>query len=90
MATPINLWIIFIWTKNITKKSPIIFFDDIDVIFTDLNSQSKGAIDKKYFTCFNKGGVDIDGKAFMKKVSVKKGEVQSLWFGLEILEGSTV
>ena len=37
-----------------------------------------------YFTCFNKGGVDIDGKAFMKKVSVKKGEVQSLWFGLEI------
>ena len=58
--------------------------DDIDVIFTDLNSQSKGAIDKKYFTCFNKGGVDIDGKAFMKKVSVKKGEVQSLWFGLEI------
>ncbi|PDH49703.1 MAG: hypothetical protein CND58_03235 [Rhodothermaeota bacterium MED-G16] len=58
--------------------------DDIDIIFTDLNSQSKGTIDKKYFTCFNKGGIDIDGKAFMKKVSVKKGEVQSLWFGLEI------
>lgn len=58
--------------------------DNIDIIFTDLNSQSKGTIDKKYFTCFNKGGIDIDGKAFMKKVSVKKGEVQSLWFGLEI------
>ncbi|MBV20038.1 MAG: hypothetical protein CL870_02955 [Cytophagia bacterium] len=58
--------------------------DDIDIIFTDLNSRSKGTIDKKYFTCFNKGGIDIDGKAFMKKVSVKKGEVQSLWFGLEI------
>ena len=58
--------------------------DDIDIIFTDLNSQSKGTIDKKYFTCFNKGGIDIDGKAFVKKVSVKKGEVQSLWFGLEI------
>ena len=58
--------------------------DDIDVIFTDLNSSSKGTVDKKYFTCFNKGGVDLDGKAFTKKVSVKMGEVQSLWFGLEI------
>ena len=58
--------------------------DDIDIIYTDLNSSSKGTIDKKYFTCFNKGGVDLDGKAFTKKVSVKMGEVQSLWFGLEI------
>ena len=32
--------------------------DDIDIIFTDLNSQSKGTIDKKYFTCFNKGGIE--------------------------------
>ena len=72
------------YTFQIGVLSPNKDIDDIDIVFSDLNSSSKGTIDKKYFTCFNKGGVDLDGKSFLKKISVNKGEVQSLWFGLEI------
>ncbi len=32
-------------------------------------------------TCFNCGGVDENGKAFRKNVSVPKGAVQALWVG---------
>ena len=34
------------------------------------------------FTCFNLGGVDHFGEPFEKDVSVEKGEVQALWFGV--------
>lgn len=35
-------------------------------------------------TCFNVEGIDPYGKAFTKKVQVAKGEVQALWFGVDI------
>lgn len=35
-------------------------------------------------TCFNLEGVDSDGKYFKKRVDVKKGNVQPLWFGVDI------
>ncbi|WP_316818522.1 glycoside hydrolase domain-containing protein [Pedobacter nyackensis] len=35
-------------------------------------------------TCFNIEGNDSRGKYFTKKINVAKGEVQSLWFGVDI------
>lgn len=35
-------------------------------------------------TCFNTGGVDFEGKPFIKKVDVPRGKVQALWFGVDI------
>jgi hypothetical protein len=37
-------------------------------------------------TCFNTGGIDADGKSFVKKLDVPKGHVQALWFGVDIPE----
>lgn len=37
-------------------------------------------------TCFNTGGIDAEGKAFTKKLSVAKGNVQALWIGVDIPE----
>ncbi len=38
-------------------------------------------------TCFNCGGIDEKGNAFVKEVSVPAGTVQALWIGLQIPEG---
>jgi hypothetical protein len=37
-------------------------------------------------TCFNLGGIDFEGKPFVKRVDVPKGKVQALWFGIDIPE----
>ena len=37
---------------------------------------------RRTLTCFNTGGVDEDGRAFTKKVSVEAGAVQPLWIGM--------
>ena len=39
---------------------------------------------KERFTCFNTEGVNPDGKPFTKQVQVARGQVQPLWFGLDI------
>ena len=38
-------------------------------------------------TCFNVEGVDPYGKAFTKDLNVEKGNVQALWFGIDIPNG---
>ncbi|MDH4063703.1 MAG: DUF6067 family protein, partial [Acidobacteriota bacterium] len=39
---------------------------------------------QKTLTCFNCGGVDENGRPFMKTVSVGPGEVQPLWMGVQV------
>ena len=56
---------------------------DVKTSFTDLTSPSE-KISKNNITCFNTSGVDLNGKAFIKNISVKKGKVQALWFGINI------
>lgn len=41
---------------------------------------------KDRITCFNTEGINSAGKSFTKKVNVSKGQVQPLWFGLDIPE----
>jgi len=38
------------------------------------------------FSAFNLGGIDPAGKEFTKEVDVEEGEVQALWFGVQIPE----
>lgn len=74
------------YTFQVGVFSPKINLHDIDVYFTDFESKEGNSISKKMITCFNKGGIDLNGKAFNKTISVKTGITQPLWFGIEIPE----
>lgn len=50
---------------------------------TDLVSDNN-KIAASSVTCFNTEGVDPYGVAFTKQISVKRGDVQPLWFGVDI------
>ena len=57
----------------------------IAVTFSDLaGDNSGGTILASALRCFNLGGVNWDGAALTKTVSVAKGTVQPLWCGVQI------
>ncbi|MBZ5495793.1 MAG: DUF6067 family protein [Acidobacteriia bacterium] len=56
---------------------------DITVRFSDLRGGSR-SIPSSALRCINTGGINWDGAQFKKTVAVKKGQVQALWFGVEI------
>ncbi len=58
--------------------------ENIKLEFSDLINKNGDRISHHAFTCFNTDGVDIDGKAFTKRVTVKQGRVQPLWVGTDI------
>lgn len=61
--------------------------EDIQVEFSDLKKGNSGKmIPAKNMCCFNKGGLDLSGKTFIKKVNVQRGRIQALWMGID-LEG---
>ncbi|MCK5276988.1 MAG: hypothetical protein KAK04_00595, partial [Cyclobacteriaceae bacterium] len=39
---------------------------------------------KDRITCFNAGGIDLNGESFEKIINVGPGKIQALWFGVEI------
>ena len=58
---------------------------DLSVSFADLRSSKGGrTIPSSAFRCFNTGGTNWSGKAFSKAVSVAKGRIQALWFGVQV------
>ncbi|MFQ5753182.1 MAG: glycoside hydrolase domain-containing protein, partial [bacterium] len=60
---------------------------NIAVHFEDLKSKDgRVSIPASELHCFNVGGIDWTGKTFKKVVSVAKGKVQPLWFGVQIPE----
>jgi hypothetical protein len=52
--------------------------------FSDLVSDKGDKIPAQAIRCFNLGGKDWLGNAFVKEVSVEKGKVQALWVGVDI------
>ena len=58
--------------------------DNITVEYSDLVAENGDSISKKALTCFNLTGTNYDGSKMTKKVSVPKGKVQALWFGIDI------
>ena len=68
--------------------SPNKRLEDIDINFLDFKSKNGYKIKKEMITCFNKGGIDLNGKEFSKTISVNSGKTQALWFGIEIPENT--
>ncbi len=60
--------------------------DGVAVRFSDLKAASGAAIPSRELRCFNLGGRDWTGKPFSKQVTVGRGEVQALWFGVQVPE----
>ena len=60
--------------------------ENVKVKLEDFESDDGKKIGKQLMTCFNKEGVDFEGNAFVKQVSLNAGRVQALWFGID-LEG---
>jgi hypothetical protein len=59
---------------------------DLSIIFSELRAAKGGRIPSSAFRCFNTGGTNWEGAAFKKRVTVEKGQVQPLWFGVQIPE----
>ncbi len=60
--------------------------EDIKITFSPLINGGMGKIGSESFTCFNLGGIDWEGKTFVKKCPVGKGKVQPLWVGFQVPE----
>lgn len=58
--------------------------EDVKIKFSSLGKSGKFSIDEATFTCFNLGGTDWEGKPFVKKCFVPKGNVQPLWIGFQV------
>lgn len=59
--------------------------DSLETGFSDLKAVSGGgSIIAEALRCFNTGGIDWTGKKFKKKCGVAKGNVQALWYGVQV------
>ena len=58
--------------------------EDVKIEFSDLKERNGKIIESSRMTCFNKGGTDIRGNAFTKRVNVPAGRVQALWMGIDL------
>ena len=68
----IGVWAPFKEIKNLQYK------------VSNLKTQSGEIISAKLFTCFNKEGVDPYGNSFTKTINIDTGNIQALWFGIDI------
>lgn len=60
--------------------------EKIRVKFSGLSKQGKEIIDPQAFTCFNTGGIDLEGKSFEKECNLNQNNIQALWMGIQIPE----
>ena len=58
--------------------------EDVSAEFSDLSSGDGRTIPAKALCCFNLGGTDWLGRPLRKVVNVPKGNVQPLWFGVDV------
>ncbi|MEZ4697193.1 MAG: DUF6067 family protein [Rhodothermales bacterium] len=65
--------------------------DSLESVSATVSDFTQGArtLSADAFTCFNLGGVDLDGDVFAKDVGVAAGTVQPLWFGVMIPENQS-
>ncbi|NWK57303.1 hypothetical protein HW115_16900 [Verrucomicrobiaceae bacterium N1E253] len=64
--------------------------DNVSVQFSDLRNESGAVIQASALTCFNLGGIDSMGEPFTKVVHVPVGQIQALWFGVDIAKDQAV
>lgn len=65
-----------VWSPSVTLKN--VRYE------TSAFTNGTTILDKERITCFNTEGINSAGKPFIKNVNVVKGQVQPLWFGLDI------
>ena len=60
--------------------------EDVTIVAEELRAESTAGppIPASAIRCFNVGGVDSGGRPFKKTVSVGKGKVGALWFGVQV------
>jgi hypothetical protein len=58
--------------------------DSIEAIFEPLAGPGDRHIGPERTTCFNLGGIDARGHAFLKRVDIPRGRVQPLWMGIDL------
>lgn len=58
---------------------------DVEISYGDLKN-GKSIIPASAITCFNKEGTNWNAKSMIKTVSVEKGSIHALWFGVDIPE----
>lgn len=73
------------YTFQIGLFSPEHNLHNLDIEYSGLKSK-RGKISTEAFTCFNTGGIDLNGHEFVKDLTVEAGKVQPLWFGIDISE----
>lgn len=69
---------------QIAVWSPAENISDVQYTATDLKNERGKSIFSSAITCFNKEGVDPYGKSFKKEIDIAAGNVQALWFGIDI------
>ena len=57
---------------------------NVTLQFDALIGPSGDTIPASAFECYNLGGVDKDGKRFVKQVNVPEGKLQALWIGVNV------
>ncbi len=72
------------YTFQLGVWSPFKDLTNLKVEFSGLTSKRGKKIEITGLECFNLSGIDLDGNKFSKKLSVGKGYVQALWFGIDI------
>lgn len=58
--------------------------EDINLLFSDLIRADGTSIPAGKMTCFNNGGIDLQGNSFANIVNVPYGRVQPLWAGIDL------
>lgn len=72
------------YTWQIGVYAPYEDVEQLSVRLIELKDMQGKKIPVSSFTCFNLSGISTDGKPLKKSVSVRKGEVQALWMGVEV------
>ena len=62
---------------------------DVSVEFSPLKNDEGQEISPRGMTCFNADGVDVYGKPFHRAVNVVRGNLQSLWIGVDIPDSAS-
>src|SRR6218665_1488485 len=69
------------------KASKNEILNDVKIIFSDW--EGSNTISSKMTTCYNLGGIDFMGNAFVKKVNIEAGRVQAFWIAVDLKEALT-
>ena len=57
---------------------------NIQVHFSNLKNNNDKIIVSQKLTCFNTGGINYEGKPFVKHINIMAEKVQPLWIGIDI------